>query len=718
MAFTPRLNAPSSSDRYWIRTTSGGYNKCMLISGGSVIPNCVGYAYGRFMEIMGTTSCNLSTHNAGLWFGNTTDGYQRGQSPKLGAVICWDYPGNAGHVAIVEQVNSDGSIVTSNSAYQGTRFYVQTLKPPSYTWSSKYHFQGFIYNPAITANSGSVIATVAESKLSKFLQVATSHLGEHGDWVWSTLGWKGEWCCAFIMACAKTVGGLIDVIVPNTYTCTTLCKYGRDGNCGSSFVEGPRHGNNIKPLVGDFILFNFGKSGEYECSHVGIVSEVNGDDITTIEGNTKTDNLNTSVVANHTYKYTNTSIVGYFRPNWAAVGAYQSDLANYGMNGSLYTTQNTRNDASIREVAYIKNNEFSTSSSDIRLSVVNYTTKLNSMFSGYANISGTGDVIVDGIQDTNAKAVLEYLIGKGLNVAAGCGILANMYYESSYRTDAVNHSSGASGLCQWLATRKTAMIAVAGSNWKNNLTGQLDYLWSELLDSCSSVLQYLRGVTNNESGAKDAAEYFLVHFERPGKSEYNGPKRQAKAAELFSQVVVQQSSTGVLTSTSKIPLQTGIPVGGGTEIVIPSYVGQSGISDIYTNYSYFYTRWARSSNQYRVAQIWGQMGKPSNRNIATINGNYLIAVKPIYGKVGDMLIVVLNDGTYFNAIMADAKGSENGSTGYAAYGHGKNGSVNIIEWEAVGSTTDHKTGSAYPRDLSGWKGKTVQKIINRGAWLK
>ena len=721
MAFTPRLNAPSTADKYWLRPSSGGYNQCINISGGSVLPNCVGYAYGRFMEIMGKTSCNLSTHNAGLWYGNTADGYQRGASPRLGAVVCWSRPGDAGHVAIVEQINSDGSIVTSNSAYGGRRFYQQTLSPPAYTWSNNYHFQGFIYNPATVSDTGTAMPTVATSKLSQFFQVANSHMGEHGNWVWTTLGWEGEWCCAFLMACAKTVGGLLDVIIPTTYSCTTLCQYGREHKCNSVFIDGPRNGNAVKPQVGDFILFNFNKTGKYECSHVGVVSELNGDKIMTIEGNTKTYNRYTSVIANHEYDYTNTSIVGYFRPNWSLVGASVSDLASYGLSGygSLFTTKTTRRDATIREIAYITNDKFSTAQSGIRLSAINYTDQLNSMYSGYSDIANPANVIIDGITDTNAKAIIEYLLGKGLNAAASCGICGNIYYESSYRTDAVNKNSGASGICQWLGSRKTAMISAAGSNWMNNLTCQLDYLWYELSNGFSKVLQHLQSVTNNDSGAQDAADYFVRQFEKPGSYEKTSPPRKAKASELFSQLVVQQVSSGTVSlGNSKIPLQSGIPTASGTEIVIPSYVGQSGISDIYTNYSYFYTRWGKSTNQYKLAQIWGSMGKPSDRNIAVINGNYLIAVKPIFGKVGDMMTVVLNDGTYFNAIMADAKANENGSTGYATYGHGSNGHVNVIEWEAVGNPNSHITGSAYPRDLAGWKGKTVTRIINRGAWMK
>ena len=49
------------------------------------------------------------------------------RSPKLGAIGCWDN-GKSGHVAVVEQINSDGSCITSNS-YYGHGW------PESSTWS-------------------------------------------------------------------------------------------------------------------------------------------------------------------------------------------------------------------------------------------------------------------------------------------------------------------------------------------------------------------------------------------------------------------------------------------------------------------------------------------------------------------------------------------------------------------------------------------------------
>lgn len=148
MAFSPRLNAPSYSSSYW-------YSANPFYQSGYGLPNCTCYAWGRFYEISGARP-KLSLSNAENWYGYH-DGYGRGNTPKLGAVICWrrgraGYGADgAGHVAIVEKINADGSIVTSNSAWKGTRFYLKTLKPPYYSMGSAYSFQGFIYNPAVSS---------------------------------------------------------------------------------------------------------------------------------------------------------------------------------------------------------------------------------------------------------------------------------------------------------------------------------------------------------------------------------------------------------------------------------------------------------------------------------------------------------------------------------------------------------------------------------------
>ena len=147
VTFVRRTTAPSSTNKYYIKTTYGGYNRCILIDSntGSVLPNCVGYAWGRYCEEQNIHNCRLSRGNAEGWYGNTSDGYARGSTPKLGAVICWHSTRSGGHVAIVEKIYDDGRILTSNSAYGGSKFYTRTLTPPNYRMGSAYTFQGFIY---------------------------------------------------------------------------------------------------------------------------------------------------------------------------------------------------------------------------------------------------------------------------------------------------------------------------------------------------------------------------------------------------------------------------------------------------------------------------------------------------------------------------------------------------------------------------------------------
>lgn len=149
-SFVPRTDAPTTDDLNWIHTSWGGYNPCMRISTytGAVIPNCVGYSWGRWRELLGYYH-NLYTGNAEDCWGNTQDGYARGSNPKLGACICF-YRDGGGHTAIVEEIIDDTHIRTSNSAYGGTRFWTEIVTKIGGVWTrpyAGYTFQGFIYIP-------------------------------------------------------------------------------------------------------------------------------------------------------------------------------------------------------------------------------------------------------------------------------------------------------------------------------------------------------------------------------------------------------------------------------------------------------------------------------------------------------------------------------------------------------------------------------------------
>lgn len=171
--FIPRISAPSAMDKHYLHVSKGGLNECIHIGGGSCLPNCVGYAWGRFYEITGQRP-KLSQANAEMWYGFTADGYKRSSVPALGAVICWrkgavgNEADGAGHVAIVERVEANGDIVTSNSAYGGSRFYTKTYKKSEGYNFGAYKFQGFILPPVqIKNNAPETASTLTESKAYK-----------------------------------------------------------------------------------------------------------------------------------------------------------------------------------------------------------------------------------------------------------------------------------------------------------------------------------------------------------------------------------------------------------------------------------------------------------------------------------------------------------------------------------------------------------------------
>lgn len=148
--FTPRLNSDGISGSPYYYSRNPFYNA------GYGLPNCTCYAWGRFWEESDaahdySNPPTLSTGNAEDWWGYTADGYSRGSTPQLGAVLCLaDGPFSGdGHVCIVEEIDPNTGVITcSNSAYGGQYFYLTHLSPPNYIPVAGYVFQGFIYNPS------------------------------------------------------------------------------------------------------------------------------------------------------------------------------------------------------------------------------------------------------------------------------------------------------------------------------------------------------------------------------------------------------------------------------------------------------------------------------------------------------------------------------------------------------------------------------------------
>ena len=163
MMFKERLTRPEAGNPYYNRIVSGGYSGAIkghpTDAGCDVLSNCVGYAAGRFNEIIGAGKFVYFQHppNAEDFYDTgIAAGLKVGTQPKLGAIICWakgkthDGSDGAGHVAVVEQIKSDGSIITSESGYNAKNpFWTQHRYRESGNWgqTSAYRFLGFIYQP-------------------------------------------------------------------------------------------------------------------------------------------------------------------------------------------------------------------------------------------------------------------------------------------------------------------------------------------------------------------------------------------------------------------------------------------------------------------------------------------------------------------------------------------------------------------------------------------
>lgn len=713
MAFQPRTTCPSSTDKCWISTGYGGYNKCILgkpsYGRGSVLANCVGYVWGRFLEIMrqadpSITTCDLPTCNAGDFIARNNK-YDAGNVAKVGAIAVFA----PNHVAVVEKIDSNGVCTLSESGWGGPTFhYGNTIsKAKGYNdhdWG-KYTIKGFIYNPYGGA-AGQDIATV-------FVNEALKHVGEHAsDWTWRTYGmFNIEWCAAFVSAVAKTIG-IAGKCIVSSASASGIVRESVRSNMGT-FYKGPGQGGVHTPAVGDLVQFRHGVDDEYSCGHVGIVVEVRGNQFDTVEGNTGSNNKYTSVVKRKSYSVSATNISGYYHPNWSIVGGL--DPVQSVVTGDLYTTQTTREDLTVREIGFLDDDlKPSIRSSPIKLSVINYTGVLSAAFKLVAPVSissGGGSANTDKLEG-NCKIVVDYMMSKGLNAAAACGIAGNIEHESGFRTDAVGDGGTSFGICQWHNERGSAMKRVAGSNWSTNLTGQLDYLWQELNSGYkSSTLSPLQSVPNTADGCRRAADVFVRKFEVPSDVDRKSLERQATASAYFSKVVVL--STSPITpgaDAANLRTQSGQLATVVRTIEIPSNVPQTGIIRNYTNYSQFYGRWSKGTIQRTLSELWGQQGKPKSRNIATINGYYLLAMTSTFATTGDIVTIELANGDRINAILGDSKGRDAGSI----WGHLLSGKSDIVEWEAVGNGQQGATRI----ELGSWEGQRVVRVYNRGTFLR
>lgn len=148
--FKPRLTRPGAGNPYYCRDkyAVGIIEGSPVDAGCDVLANCVGYAAGRFNEIIGAGQFVYFQYapNPRDWIATAkTYGLQTGTEPKLGAVLVWE-----NHVCIVEEIHADGSITTSESGYGcNPAFWITHRSNSDGAWGGCGFgkFLGFIYQP-------------------------------------------------------------------------------------------------------------------------------------------------------------------------------------------------------------------------------------------------------------------------------------------------------------------------------------------------------------------------------------------------------------------------------------------------------------------------------------------------------------------------------------------------------------------------------------------
>lgn len=621
MAFTPRLTKPPRNSKYWINVSAGGYNRCIVRGSGdyagvkgSVLHNCTGYAWGRFLEIGQMKGCNLPTCNAGLWYNRVGTAYAKGRTPRVGAVACYSKAGAAGHVAIVEAVNSDGSITLSQSGWSSNKFNVRTnVKPPGYYpyGGPSYKIQGFIYHPNIVGSpiagsgsdsdnqfvgSGSSIGYV-ESRdfVQEFVSTAFEAKNQKVDFVNKELGikLKAGWSAAFVAAVAKKVGRVLGVIIPETVVAGQMFREGVRRQMGKVYKGLARDkGSSFTPKKGDLVGFRWTKNSrldEFYLDKVGIVYEVSSDGktIQALEGD-----CDGGVVGLVGYSSSYEGIWLYFRPNWEGLQESYDKVVDGYSYSTLYTSESKKTDSMIRQIGQMNKVDWepTTTNEGIPLSLINYTPALGALQAVIGGIAASksysyANMNLDGVNPV-ARIIAEFFASKGFSTATICGILAYCEAESGFRTDAASSLSSAKGLFQMIDSLHHMTRAVP--DWRTNATGQCAFVWNDINSNSfyksmaknrfnhpAGFVSLLQSVPNTRQGAQLAARYWTICFgysknDTDPKYIANYRKKLRLAGEYFDKIGVT-GNFSVLGGSSSVTT-TPSPAGkGGYVWPLPGY---------------------------------------------------------------------------------------------------------------------------------------------------
>lgn len=614
--FIPRFSLSASEYKPFWQCVGfeSGINRCLRITGlsyqyagisDSVLPNCTGYAWGRFFEVYkqlwgsvpkDTPLCESDAQN---WYISpaVAQTYKRSNIPQLGAIACWSGGSlGCGHVSVVEEIG-DGYIVCSESGYKNyvNQQWVWTARLTgsptegyynSYYVRGTYNFQGFILNEATSAAMATLVSA------DDFIKASTQWIGKTGSALQSLMGLSNSqlqsgWGCAYLKSAAEDVLGSpscpIKIATSATETLSLNVKHGK-----GKLTRRKKSGESLKANPGDLVFIRVGSLAfsDDKCDAVGVVVSTSKKTLTCVFGDygSATDRRLTQVTQLELNR-TADLICAIFHPEWpttiaSAVSNSNAVLAN---SGQLNIVIPSDNDAILREFGYINDKgEPSINTSDIRVSLINLISPLSvvdglinqmkgvaksdSPFSLVSSNANSVD-LPESITSVNSALLpfeqntINYLTKHSSFSLAGCvAILANAAQEcggvgvpidktfpyrnydiSQYVGDPPGSGIYSRGMFMWNDNFNSqqyfpnSRLEDRCPKWRDNLSGQLDYLLYtlDMTDSRRMLRDRLIAAANTEDGAAKAAADFCINYENPANAEQRAAERSQIARLMW-----------------------------------------------------------------------------------------------------------------------------------------------------------------------------------------
>ena len=206
--------------------------------------------------------------------------------------------------------------------------------------------------------------------------------------------------------------------------------------------------------------------------------------------------------------------------------------------------------------------------------------------------------------DQRKTSLVKRLKLDGYSDAQAAGMVGSLIQESQLDPKIVNPNSGATGIGQWLGSRKKDFEQRYGKNLKDSsFDEQADFMVWELRNTEKRSGDLLRRAQTPEK----AAEIHAWEYERPGVDEANIAKRKSYAASVYAAINNQGGLNSPATTQASAGATAGSQVGGAPGVAAGGADGKVNVTVDFKNAPKGVTASVESSGQ-----VQAQIANPAN----------------------------------------------------------------------------------------------------------